>query len=49
MDMFALTDPAPIILKMQADFIVAIIIGGIGASLVALLLSFPDLELEGTI
>ncbi len=45
--MFALTDPAPIILKMQADFLSAIIIGGVSASLVALLLSFPVFRVRG--
>jgi len=46
-DMFALVDPAPIILQMKAQFIPAIIIGGIAASLVALLLSFPVFRVRG--
>ncbi len=46
-DMFALVDPAPIILKMHAQFLPAIIIGGIAASLVALLLSFPVFRVRG--
>ncbi len=46
-DMFALVDPAPIILQMKAQFLPAIIIGGIAASLVALLLSFPVFRVRG--
>lgn len=47
MDMFALVDPAPIILQMKAQFIPAIIIGGIAASIVAMLLSFPVFRVRG--
>ncbi len=46
-DMFALVDPAPIILQMKAQFLPAIVIGGIAASLVALLLSFPVFRVRG--
>ena len=46
-DMYALVDPAPIILQMKAQFLPAIIIGGIAASLVALLLSFPVFRVRG--
>jgi len=40
-DMFALVDPAPIILQMKAQFLPAIFIGGLAAAIVAMLLSFP--------
>jgi branched-chain amino acid transport system permease protein len=46
-DMFALVDPAPIVLKMQASFLPAIIAGGIAASFIALLLSFPVFRVRG--
>ncbi len=46
-DMFALVDPAPIILQMKAQFIPAIIIGGIAASIVAMFLSFPVFRVRG--
>jgi len=46
-DMFALTDPAPIILQMKAQFLPAILIGGIAAAFVALLLSFPVFRVRG--
>jgi len=46
-DMFALVDPAPIILQMKAQFLPAIVIGGIAAALVALLLSFPVFRVRG--
>jgi len=47
LDMFALVDPAPIILHMHTSFLPAIIIGGIGASIVALILSFPVFRVRG--
>ncbi|NPA50261.1 MAG: branched-chain amino acid ABC transporter permease [Epsilonproteobacteria bacterium] len=47
LDMFALVDPAPIVLKMHAPFLVAIIAGGIGAMLLAFLLSFPVFRVRG--
>jgi len=40
-DMFALVDPAPIVLQMQSGFLPAILIAGVTASAIALLLSFP--------
>ena len=46
-DMFALVDPAPIILQMKAQFLPAILIGGVAASLVAMLLSFPVFRVRG--
>jgi len=46
-DMFALVDPAPIILQMQAHFIPAILIGGVAAAVVAMLLSFPVFRVRG--
>jgi branched-chain amino acid transport system permease protein len=46
-DMFALVDPAPIILQMKAQFIPAIIIGGIAASIAAMFLSFPVFRVRG--
>ena len=47
LDMFALTDPAPIVMHMQASFLPAILTGGIAAALVALLLSFPVFRVRG--
>ncbi len=46
-DMFALVDPAPIILQMKASFLPAILIGGVTATIVALLLSFPVFRVRG--
>jgi len=46
-DMFALVDPAPIVLKMHSNFLIAIITGGIASSLVALVLSFPVFRVRG--
>ena len=47
MDMYALVDPAPIILQMKAQFLPAILIGGVAAAIVALLLSFPVFRVRG--
>ena len=47
MDMFALVDPAPIVQSAQMSFIPAIIIGGIAASIVAMLLSIPVFRVRG--
>ncbi len=47
MDMFALVDPNPIVANAHMSFLPAIIIGGIAASLVALLLSFPVFRVRG--
>ncbi len=47
LDMFALTDPAPIVMKMHASFLPAILTGGIAAAFVALLLSFPVFRVRG--
>ena len=46
-DMFALVDPAPIILQMKAQFLPAIFIGGLAAAIVAMLLSFPVFRVRG--
>ena len=46
-DMFALVDPAPIVLEMHARFLPAILSGGIAATLIALLLSFPVFRVRG--
>jgi branched-chain amino acid transport system permease protein len=47
LDMFALVDPAPIVLEMQANFIPAVIAGGLFAMFIALLLSFPVFRVRG--
>ncbi|WP_456433670.1 branched-chain amino acid ABC transporter permease [Nitratifractor sp.] len=46
-DMFALVDPAPLVLSMHAGFIPAVISGGIAAMFIALLLSFPVFRVRG--
>ncbi len=46
-DMFALEDPAPIILAMKASFLPAIVAGGIASMLLAFLLSFPVFRVRG--
>jgi branched-chain amino acid transport system permease protein len=46
-DMYALVDPAPVILQMHSSFLVAIITGGIAASFIALLLSIPVFRVRG--
>ena len=46
-DMFALVDPAPIILQMKAQFIPAVLMGGVAASIIALLLSLPVFRVRG--
>ncbi len=47
-DMFALVDPAPVILSMHTNsLLIAITIGGIAASIIALLLSFPVFRVRG--
>jgi len=48
LDMFALVDPAPIILKMHTSYLlVALIVSGIAAAIVALILSFPVFRVRG--
>ena len=47
MDMYALVDPAPIILQLKAKFLPAILMGGLAAAFVALLLSFPVFRVRG--
>jgi branched-chain amino acid transport system permease protein len=47
LDMFALVDPAPVIMKMQSSFLPAILIGGTASTLIALLLSFPVFRVRG--
>ena len=46
-DMFALVDPAPIILQMKAQFLPAVLIGGAAASIVAMFLSIPVFRVRG--
>ena len=46
-DMFALVDPAPVILQMQASFLPAVLIGGLAATIIALFLSFPVFRVRG--
>jgi branched-chain amino acid transport system permease protein len=46
-DMFALVDPAPIVMEMSAPLLPAIIAGGVSASLIALMLSFPVFRVRG--
>ena len=47
-DMFALVDPAPIILKMHTSYtIIALIVSGVAASFIAMLLSFPVFRVRG--
>ncbi len=46
-DMFALVDPAPIVLQIQAQFIPAVLIGGVAAAVVAMLLSIPVFRVRG--
>lgn len=46
-DMFALVDPAPIILQMQANFPVALLAGGLTSALIALMLSIPVFRVRG--
>jgi branched-chain amino acid transport system permease protein len=46
-DMFALVDPAPIVLHSNLPFLPAILVGGIAATIVALLLSFPVFRVRG--
>jgi len=47
LDMFALVDPAPVILHMQANFLPAVLAGGLTAAFIALLLSFPVFRVRG--
>jgi len=46
-DMFALVDPAPVILQMHASFPIALIAGGLAAALIGLMLSFPVFRVRG--
>lgn len=46
-DMYALVDPAPIILEMQANFLPALLAGGIVSALLAFLLSVPVFRVRG--
>lgn len=47
LDMFSLVDPAPIVLHMHANFLVAILSGGVAAALIAMFLSFPVFRVRG--
>ena len=46
-DMFALVDPAPVVLQMQTTFLPALFIAGVTASVIALLLSLPVFRVRG--
>ncbi len=46
-DMFALEDPAPIIMAMQSSFLPALIISGIVAAAIAFILSVPVFRVRG--
>ena len=46
-DMYALVDPAPIILHMHSGFLMALVFSGLAAMLVAMLLSFPVFRVRG--
>ncbi len=46
-DMFALVDPAPVILQMHASFLPALLFGGLAAAVIALMLSFPVFRVRG--
>jgi branched-chain amino acid transport system permease protein len=46
-DMFALEDPAPVIMAMKASFLPAIVAGGLVAMSLAFLLSFPVFRVRG--
>ena len=46
-DMFALVDPAPIVLQMHASFLPALLYGGLAAAFIALMLSFPVFRVRG--
>jgi len=46
-DMFALADPAPIILQMHANFPIALLAGGIASAFIALMLSIPVFRVRG--
>jgi branched-chain amino acid transport system permease protein len=47
LDMFALVDPAPIVQHMHLAFLPAVLVGGIAATLIALMLSFPVFRVRG--
>ncbi len=46
-DMYALVDPAPVILQMQANFPIALLAGGLTSALLAFLLSVPVFRVRG--
>jgi len=46
-DMFALVDPAPVVLQMHSGFLPAILIGGATAAIIAAMLSFPVFRVRG--
>lgn len=46
-DMFALTDPAPVVLAMHLSFLPALIMSGIVASIIAFILSIPVFRVRG--
>ncbi len=47
LDMYALTDPAPIILQMQANFPIALLAGGLASAFIAFMLSVPVFRVRG--
>ncbi len=46
-DMYALVDPAPIILEMQANFLPALLAGGLASAFIAFMLSVPVFRVRG--
>jgi len=46
-DMYALVEPAPIILEMQANFLPALLAGGIASAFIAFMLSVPVFRVRG--
>ncbi len=46
-DMFALVDPAPVVMQMHANFLPALLIAGVSSAFIAVLLSFPVFRVRG--
>ncbi|NKQ41615.1 MAG: branched-chain amino acid ABC transporter permease [Sulfurovum sp.] len=46
-DMYALVDPAPIILEMQANFLPALLAGGLASTFIAFMISVPVFRVRG--
>jgi len=47
LDMFALVDPAPVVLHMHASFLSALVFAGLTSAILALMLSFPVFRVRG--